>query len=114
MAMASGTRNLVMLGTAPNEFLVHADDSEEEVRAAMQKMLPGTSFELQPLTPKQTAAMNSRLSASQHALIKSLGRKGNASVKKNASAFRRQLPGDQRMAVSANKNGVIKFDPQIS
>jgi hypothetical protein len=80
----------------------------------MQKMLPGASFELQPLTPKQTDAMKSRLSDSQHTLVKNLGKNVNASVKKNASAFRLQLPGDQRMAVSANAKGVLKFDPQIS
>jgi hypothetical protein len=58
--------------------------------------------------------MLSRLSDSQHKAMASLSKSVNSSVSKNAKAFQLQIVGDQRLAAAANKNGVIKFDPQIS
>jgi hypothetical protein len=110
----AASRNLVILGTGPNQYLVQAEGSEEEVQAALQKMLPGISMQLGALAPKQAAAMLSRLSDSQHKAMASLSKSVNSSVSKNAKAFQLQIVGDQRLAAAANKNGVIKFDPQIS
>jgi hypothetical protein len=110
----AATRNLVVLGTGPNQYLVRADGSEEDVQAALQKMLPGVSIQLSSLAPKQVDTMLSQLSDAQHKAVASLSKSANASISKKAQAFQLQIAGDQRLVASANKNGVLKFDPQIS
>jgi len=110
----AGKRNLLILGTAPNEYLVHAEDDEEQVRAALKKMLPSASFELTEVTPKQAERMRSRLSDSQHGLMNNLSKGVNSKVKKNAAAYKLAINSDQRLGAVASATGIIKFSPEIS
>jgi hypothetical protein len=110
----AGNRNFVILGVGPNEFLVRADDTHEALNGALQKMLADVPFELQPLTDKQAAEMERRLSPPQIDMLKGVSKKVRVSLKKrDTSHFVVRLSGDRRLTASASPKGVVKFNPVV-
>src|SRR5262249_17505449 len=97
------------------QFLVHADDSEQEVRDGIQKLLPEVAFELKPIPAKQARALRSTLSASQTDLVDKLSRKVSVKPKGRAtSSFLLELTENPRPAAAATKDGSLRFNPEIS
>jgi hypothetical protein len=110
-----GKRNFAIIGVGENEFLVQAEDEGgEDLRVALGKLLPQTTFELQPVNEKRLATLRSRLTDQQHDLIKRLSKSVDSAPKRGSSYFRLQLTGEQRLAAAANLSGAVKFDPQVS
>jgi hypothetical protein len=110
----AGDSNFVILGVGPNEFLVRSDDTEDALRAALQKMLPNVPFELQPITDKQATTMEGRLSAPQADILKGVSKTVGVALKKqDTSHFVVRLNADQRLAASASPSGVVKFNPVV-
>jgi len=110
----AGDRNLLILGVGPNEFLVRADDTAEGVRGALGKLLADVSFDLQPLSEKQSVAMENRLSPPQLDLLTKVSKTVGVSLsKKQTSHFVVRLGGEQRLVASASPSGVLKFNPIV-
>jgi len=110
-----GLRNMVILGVGENQFLVHADDAEAEVRAGLQKMLPDIAFELKPIAGKAAKALRSKLSAPQTEMVEKFSRKlAVKPAKRTSSAFLVQIQSQDKLAAVATKNGILTFNPEIS
>jgi hypothetical protein len=110
----AGKNNLMILGVGPNEFLVRADDTADGVREGLAKMLPNASFELNPLTEKEAATLENRLTPPQLDLLKGVSKSVGVSLKKqNTNHFVVRLGGTDRLAAVASPRGVVKFNPVI-
>jgi hypothetical protein len=114
MAVQKALRNLTMLGVAPAEFLVQADDTEEAVRAGLAKLLPKVRYELEPISEKQAASLRGRLSQPQLDFLNKVRSEVDVKVGSRAQSYRLRLPEEPKLAAAANKKGIVQFDPQIS
>jgi hypothetical protein len=109
-------RKLVILGVGPGKFLVHANDSHDQVRSGIEKLLQRVPFELKKIDSKQAAALKSKLSKAQLDLLSRLSAKVSVTfkTKSEASAFLLVLSQETRLAASASEDGNLRFNPVIS
>jgi hypothetical protein len=113
--MAMTRRNLIVLGVAPNEFLIRAEGDEAAVREGLQRLLPSASFQLEAVTERRARQLESRLSDGQLKAAKKLSGEAGVRGTRRLATYRMSFSDPSTQVVAtATASGVLKFNPNIS
>jgi hypothetical protein len=108
-------RNLIVLGVAPNEFLIRADGDEAAVREGLKRLLPTAAFELEAVDRKRAKQLESRLTAAQLNATKKIGDGANVKSSSKLATFRMKFSNPSTSIVAtASASGLLKFNPNIA
>lgn len=108
-------RNLIVLGVAPNEFLIRAAGDEGAVREGLTRLLPQYSFDLESVNDKKAKQLEGRLSEAQLKLAKKFSAEGGVSSSKGLATYRMKLDASAPGVVAtATASGLLKFNPSIA
>jgi hypothetical protein len=108
-------RNLIVLGVAPNEFLIRADGDERAVREGLTRLLPTYSFDLESVNERKAKQLEGRLSPAQLTLARKFGAEAGVPSARGLATYRMKVaPSTAGVVATATASGLLKFNPSIS
>jgi hypothetical protein len=112
--MAKEKRNLIILGVGPNEFLIRAEGDEAAVREGMARLLPKSSYSIEPVSDKKAGQLESRLTDAQLKLATRFGNEAGIRGGRRLATYRLRLDRAQAgLVATATAAGALKFNPSI-
>lgn len=112
--MAKETRNLIILGVGPNEFLIRAEGDEAAVRDGMARLLSKTSYSIEPVSDKKASQLESRLTEAQLKLAGKFASEAGVRSGRGLATYRLRVDrAETGLVATATAAGALKFNPSI-